>query len=336
MQVCLASLPARGRAWHLPPPRAARTHLGVRRPPRAFSPPVARALTLASPFAEDRPRPRAFHGFGLRGPGPQGGGALQGSETKEDLVALQDSLPGPPGYWDPLELTGSTILAQWGLKTPEENIGWWRHAEINGRVAMAGFLGFCAQRTPLVSGEHTFSRTAATTGVTPQEQWDNNILLAKMQIFIAIGMLESYGEGAPRGLRPYTKGGQPATTPTSRAAAGQITSTDSPTSASAPSPPRRPAASSPSSSTAALPCGPLRPPLRVVRPRLRALPLHDRGFPHYSGNVMIPFGTTSPRLSARALGARPELEHEHAAIAARAVAPNRRPAARARQPDPRI
>ena len=77
------------------------------------------------------------------------------SETKADLEALQNSMPGPPGYWDPLDLAGSTILAQYGVDTVEANIGWFRHAEIkHGRVAMAAFLGFIAGCTPLVSGEH--------------------------------------------------------------------------------------------------------------------------------------------------------------------------------------
>merc|ERR1711991_1049012 len=115
------------------------------------------------------------------------------SETKADLEALQNSMPGPPGYWDPLDLAGSTILAQYGVDTVEANIGWFRHAEIkHGRVAMAAFLGYIA-------------------GGTPFEQWDNMPLLAKAQIFTTIGMLESYGEGAgsPAGYVHYTKGGKP-------------------------------------------------------------------------------------------------------------------------------
>merc|ERR1719199_2101338 len=45
----------------------------------------------------------------------------------------------------------------------------------------------------------------------PQEQWDNIPLLGKAQIITAIGMLESYGEGAgsPEGYVHYTKGGKP-------------------------------------------------------------------------------------------------------------------------------
>ncbi|KAH8061218.1 hydrolase [Aureococcus anophagefferens] len=149
----------------------------------------------------------------------------QVQETKADLVALQESLPGPPGYWDPLSLAGSTILSQWGLTTEEENIGWWRHAEIkHGRVAMAGFLGFVAQCTPLVSGEHgTLPYRGYVAGVTPQEQWDN-ILLAKLQIFIAIGMLESTARRwLAEGYVHYTKGGQPGYYPDIKGrVAGQI------------------------------------------------------------------------------------------------------------------
>jgi hypothetical protein len=135
------------------------------------------------------------------------------SETKADLEALQNSMPGPPGYWDPLDLAGSTILAQYGVDTVEANIGWFRHAEIkHGRVAMAAFLGFIAGCTPLVSGEHAVAPYRGyVAGGTPFEQWDNMPLLAKAQIFTTIGMLESYGEGAgsPAGYVHYTKGGKP-------------------------------------------------------------------------------------------------------------------------------
>jgi len=77
---------------------------------------------------------------------------------------------------------------------------------------MAGFLGFCAQSTPLVSGEHVFAPYKGyVAGCTPQEQWDNIPYYAKLQIIVFIGMLESYGEGAgsPEGYVHYTKGGKP-------------------------------------------------------------------------------------------------------------------------------
>ena len=71
---------------------------------------------------------------------------------------------------------------------------------------MAGFLGFIAHCTPLVSGEHKFlPYRGYVAGVTPQEQWDNIPLYGKLQIFVLVGMLESYGEGAsqPDGYVPY-------------------------------------------------------------------------------------------------------------------------------------
>jgi len=136
------------------------------------------------------------------------------AESKADLVALQNSLPGPPSYWDPLELGGNAeILERYGLGTEEEAIGWFRHAEIkHGRVAMAAVLGFIAQCTPVVSGEHTIAPYRGyIAGCTPQEQWDNIPLVGKLQILTLVGMLESYGEGAgsPEGYVHYTKGGKP-------------------------------------------------------------------------------------------------------------------------------
>ena len=73
-------------------------------------------------------------------------------ESLSDLKALQKSLPGPPNdYFDPLNL--ATMTFDWGPQGEEATIGWLRHSEIkHGRVAMAGFLGFIAHCTPIVSG----------------------------------------------------------------------------------------------------------------------------------------------------------------------------------------
>ena len=121
------------------------------------------------------------------------------AESKQDLVDLQNSLAGPPGFYDPLGLADMSFAlgmegnANGGVRlrrpsycrgggvggrrcpparhrrdarTPsprhtqvgqEATIGWLRHSEIkHGRIAMAAFLGFIAQCTPLVSGEHKF------------------------------------------------------------------------------------------------------------------------------------------------------------------------------------
>ena len=148
-------------------------------------------------------------------------------ESLGDLKALQKSLPGPPNdYFDPLNL--ATMTFDWGPQGEEATIGWLRHSEIkHGRVAMAGFLGFIAHCTPIVSGEHKFlPYRGYVAGVTPQEQWDNIPLIGKLQILIAIGMLESYGEGAgaPAGYTHYMKGGKPGYYPpiAGRAGFGQV------------------------------------------------------------------------------------------------------------------
>jgi len=137
------------------------------------------------------------------------------AETKNDLAALCDENPtalGFEGIWDPL---GCADYDFWGLGN-EATIGYLRHAEIkHGRVAMAGFLGFVAQSTPLVSGEHAIQPYPGyVAGCTPQVQWDNVPLIGKLQILVAVGMLESYGEGAGRekdaaGYTHYTQGGKP-------------------------------------------------------------------------------------------------------------------------------
>merc|ERR1740123_2207814 len=161
------------------------------------------------------------------GPAPAAPSTVM-KESLADLKRLQKDLPGPPGdYFDPLSL--ATMTFDWGPQGEEATIGWLRHSEIkHGRVAMAAFLGFVAQCTPLVAGEHKYlPYRGYVAGVTPQEQWDNIPLIGKLQILIAIGMLESYGEGAgePDGYVHYMKGGKPGYYPpiAGRAGFGQVT-----------------------------------------------------------------------------------------------------------------
>jgi len=151
----------------------------------------------------------------------RGAAATKLAGAKEDLMALQDSIPGPPGFYDPLGLSDMSFKiglddlddSEKGGVGQEATIGWLRHAEIkHGRVAMAAFLGFIAGCTPIVSGEHKFlPYRGYVAGVTPQEQWDNIPLYGKLQILVLVGMLESYGEGAgnPDGYVHYMKGGKP-------------------------------------------------------------------------------------------------------------------------------
>mmetsp|Transcript_28453 Transcript_28453/g.85847 ORF Transcript_28453/g.85847 Transcript_28453/m.85847 type:complete len:248 (-) Transcript_28453:98-841(-) len=137
---------------------------------------------------------------------PSAGSKLAAS--KDEVVALAEANPDflgkAIGFWDPL---GALDTNFWGLGN-EGTIGYLRHAEIkHGRIAMAGFLGFCAQSLPAVAGEHAvLPYRGFVPDVTPQEQWDNIPLYGKLQILVIVGMLESYGEI----LDPhYTKGGLP-------------------------------------------------------------------------------------------------------------------------------
>merc|ERR1719486_1425939 len=132
---------------------------------------------------------------------------------KDEMAALAEANPDflgrSIGLWDPL---GALDTNFWGLGN-EQTIGYLRHAEIkHGRVAMAAFLGYIVQSTPLVSGTHAvLPFRGYEAGLTPPEQWDAIPLYGKLQILVLVGMLESYGEGAgnPDVYVHYTKGGLP-------------------------------------------------------------------------------------------------------------------------------
>ena len=78
------------------------------------------------------------------------------SETKADLVAASEARNGAflgksTGFWDPLA-RGPVVLGP----GEEATVGYLRHAEIkHGRVAMAAFVGYCAQSSDLLKGVHT-------------------------------------------------------------------------------------------------------------------------------------------------------------------------------------
>merc|ERR1719482_1174700 len=64
-------------------------------------------------------------------------GADSDISDKDGMVALAKKLNPTVGFWDPLGIVDGA---------DPETIGWFRHAEIkHGRVAMAGFVGFCVQ-----------------------------------------------------------------------------------------------------------------------------------------------------------------------------------------------
>ena len=117
-----------------------------------------------------------------------------GSEIQDQagLADLAKKLNPTVGYWDPLNIGAS----------PKETIGWFRHAEIkHGRVAMAGFVGYCVQangihfpwniQAPFGSIDVPtigFGDISAAGG--PADQWDALPTPAKLQILGVVGFLE--------------------------------------------------------------------------------------------------------------------------------------------------
>ena len=118
------------------------------------------------------------------------------------------------GPWDPLGLVGDA----WGVggRTPvsdEATIGFCATPRSSTAASPWPPSSASSRSRRRSSAASTRSRrTAATSaGCTPQEQWDNIPVVGKLQILIAIGMLESYGEGAAAGpeYTHYMRGGQP-------------------------------------------------------------------------------------------------------------------------------
>jgi len=134
-------------------------------------------------------------------------------ETLTDLAELEtDSGIPATGFWDPLGFTNLDLYDFGQAGT----IGWLRHAELkHGRVAMAGFVGFCIHANHIVFpwaitggplGESTtmFADISAAGG--PCDQWDAVPTAGKVQILLTIGLLEVVGESS---TPHYTKGGKP-------------------------------------------------------------------------------------------------------------------------------
>merc|ERR1719159_1124183 len=143
-----------------------------------------------------------------------GGRASVSMMDKAGLETLAKELNPVVGYWDPLNLASGEF---WG-DSEEATIGFLREAEIkHGRVAMAGFVGYCVHANDI---RFPWDKVANSvpTGVSPQALWDSIPEAAKWQIILTVGFLEFWRENAyvlsSDGESHYMRGGKPGYFPT--------------------------------------------------------------------------------------------------------------------------
>ena len=128
-------------------------------------------------------------------------------ETREDLKALAVKCNPTVGYWDPLD-----VCEAFGdyPSTETATVGWFRHAEIkHGRVAMAGFVGYCLHANGVQFPIHIPGDYSTKS---PAELWDQVPEAGKWQIVLFVGFLEFFSESGAAGAH-YTKGGKPGAFP---------------------------------------------------------------------------------------------------------------------------
>lgn len=135
-------------------------------------------------------------------------------ETKADLEALAKELNPVVGFWDPLKLADKTF---WGTSN-EATIGFLREAEIkHGRIAMAGFVGFIVHSNDIRTQGDGIA-ASIPTGLSAPAVWDALPEIAKWQIILFVGVMETLRENkavlAGDGQTHYMKGGKPGYFPT--------------------------------------------------------------------------------------------------------------------------
>jgi len=141
-------------------------------------------------------------------------------KNREDMIALAVKQNPVVGFWDPLDIVSDD--------TSPETIGWFRHAEIkHGRVAMAGFVGYCVHANgitfpwniqgpvpgPVTSNLPAISFADISAAGSPGDMWDALPTAAKLQIILVVGFLEMHGENSlaleADGQKHYVRGGKP-------------------------------------------------------------------------------------------------------------------------------
>merc|ERR1712100_914311 len=131
----------------------------------------------------------------------------------DELIELAESTPGPVQYWDPLKLSEKDF---WGAGN-DATIGFLRHAEIkHGRVAMAGFVGYCVHENgirfpfPISSSLPDYS---SFEGLSAPALWDATPLASRLQILCVIGFFEFWSEWTTAlegdDTTHYMRGGKP-------------------------------------------------------------------------------------------------------------------------------
>merc|ERR1719183_1802313 len=136
----------------------------------------------------------------------------------DDLKTVAKEQNPAIGFYDPLNLCD---LNFWG-QGEDATVGFLRHAEIkHGRVAMAGFVGYCLQANGVKFPWEPF---ASITAEAPAAQWDALPAAAKLQIIGFIGFLEIFSEHSyileAQGEKHYMKGGKPGFFPSLKAGFG--------------------------------------------------------------------------------------------------------------------
>jgi hypothetical protein len=129
-----------------------------------------------------------------------------------DKLKYDAKMAFPLGFFDPIKLSEQEF---WG-QTNEATIGFLRHAEIkHGRVAMAGFIGYCLHENGIhfpwkVFPDQDWSKF---DGLSAPDVWDALPFESRLQIIVAIGFFEVWSERSDvlekEGEKHYMRGGKP-------------------------------------------------------------------------------------------------------------------------------